>query len=293
MAQQQHVGGEPDPADETPGAQDRHVENAVIGHRVRQQPEVGLKRADIADDHAAGPAPQQGPAVGPEAEPGRPVPQMPHPREPVGNGARTPFQLFAGAREQLGVEPDSGHHHERLPVGEADVHLALGAGQRDGQRAVEVKRQPEVVREQVPRATGQHAKRNPGAGDAAGARGDGPVTPAGDHQVNPGKHRLLGQFLAGFVGGRLHPERLGPALAFHGLPDGGMETVQVVILARVHDDRRTPHVADGGFRVELRHVPSPSPWPLVLLRPSARAKTHGDAIRSAGAAACRGGLPRR
>ena len=127
---QQHVGGEPQPPRPSRGGQHRHVENAVIGCGVRQQPDVALQRADVADDHAAGPAALRRAAVRPQRHPDRSIAQMPQRGQHVGGPAHPALQPLVRIVEHLGVEPDPRHHHERLAVGGADVQPPVGSGQR-------------------------------------------------------------------------------------------------------------------------------------------------------------------
>jgi hypothetical protein len=240
-APEQQVGGEPEPARPLPGGEDGYIQHAVIGPRVGQERDVALERADVADDHAAGPAPARRAAVCSQRHPGRAVAEMPQRGHRIGGPAQAFLQLLAGAREHLGVESDPGHDHERAAVGGPDVQPPIGSGQRYGQRLVHGQRQAEVAGEQIPGAARQHAKRDPRARHASRAGGDGPVAPAGQHQVNAGPHGFGGQPLTRVIRPGFQPERLGPAKAGHGLADDVPETIQVVVLAWMYHQRGAFH----------------------------------------------------
>jgi hypothetical protein len=86
---------------------------------------------------------------------------MPQRRQHISGPAHVLLQLLACASEQLSVESDPGHHHERTAVSRANVQPPVRSGQRHRQCFIQRQGQGEVACEQIPRAAWQHAKRYP------------------------------------------------------------------------------------------------------------------------------------
>ena len=258
------------------------IQHAVVRPRIRQQREAAAQQAHVADDQRFGPHPAGSAAVGADGHPHRPVTQVTNRRDRVGEPAEPLLQRLAGTDQHLRIQAQACHHDEQRPVRPAHVNRLLRAAERDRERLVQVGRQADVAGEQVTGAQRDDRQRYSRAGDAFRARGDGAVTAAGEHEVDPGGHGQPGLAPAGVLRRRLQPERLVPATFVHDPADRLAERLVLIQLGRVHHDRGPAHrrIRPDAIRRPTT-CPTPAPARAAAAASGTPAEPSGPARRAA------------
>ena len=281
-APQQDTRGHRQPAGQAGGGQHDGVQPAVVWPRIRQQWEPAAQPAHVADDQRIGPHPAASAPVGTDGHPHRPVAQVTNRRDRVGEPAEPFLERLAGAAQHLGIQAQTRHNDEQRPVHPARVNRLLHAAERDRERLFQAHRQADIAGQQVAGPHRDDRQRYSRAGDPLRARGDRPVTAAGEHEADPGGYRRLSLAPAGILRRRLQPERLVPAMVVHDPADRLAECLVVIQLRRVHHDRGPAHRRIRPHTIRrLTKCPTPAPVRAAAAASGTPAEPSGPVRRAA------------